>query len=444
VFRTLGAVLTAGLVLVATQAPATADTRTPTRFSEFSVTPTSLSVDHPTAIYTGRLVFTGADGTDQGVPGARVCLGKDLRCVAITDTDTDGRFTSPVTLSSTGDLPQLRDGQATASFTGDKEYRFSDVPSGIALQVTQVQARITMGFDHTPSVVGDPVNVSGLLERQTPDGGWTPVAGQTVRVFVDGKQLAEGTTADDGTYRISARVPVSDEGFWVVETPLPGRGYPYTVAFANTWQRAAHRTLVTGFNAAPEPIRKGAKLTATGRVMRVTADGSTEPATDYPVLQFSADGKKWTDLYEDLPNSQGYFSLSTPAERDGYWRVRTEDWPDLPSTSSVDYVDVGYRTAISGFNASPEPIAKGKRLTVAGTLKRDTTAWKAFSGQSVKIYFAAKGATSWTYEGTAKTSSTGHFSHTFTASKDGTWRATYAGNTTYVTVTGSGDYVDVR
>jgi hypothetical protein len=67
-----------------------------------------------------------------------------------------------------------------------------------------------------------------------------------------------------------------------------------------------------------------------------------------------------------------------------------------------------------------------------------------FSGQSVKIYFAAKGTTSWKYEGTAKTSSTGHFSHTFTAAKDGTWRATYAGNSTYLLVTGSGDYVDVR
>jgi hypothetical protein len=443
VLRAFGAVLVAGLVLVATQAPANAtDPRAPTRFSEFSVTPTSLDVDHPTATYTGRLVFTGADGTDQGVPGARVCLAKDARCVASTDTDADGRFTSPVTLSSTGDQPQLRNGQATPFFNGDDDYRSTELRPGVALEVTQVQARITMEFDHTPSVVGDPVNVSGLLERQTPDGGWTSVAGQTVRLFVDGKQLAEGTTAPDGTYLISTRVPASDEGFWGVSTPQPARGYPYTVAFANAWQRAGYRTLVTGFNAAPEPVRKGATLTASGRVMRVAADGSTEPAPDEVLLQFSADGKTWTDLYQDEPNAQGYVSLTTPAERDGYWRLRTIG--ELGSASSVDYVDVGYRTAISGFNASPEPITKGKRLTVAGTLKRDTTAWKAFSGQSVKIYFAAKGATSWTYEGTAKTSSTGHFSHTFTAAKDGTWRAIYAGSTTYVAVTGPGDYVDVR
>ena len=156
-FRALGAVLAAGLVLAAVQVPATADTRAPTRFSEFSVTPTSLDVDHPTVTYTGRLVSTGADGADQGVPGARVCLAKDLRCVATTDTDADGRFTSPVTLSATGDQPQLRDGMATAFFNGDKDNQSTDVRQGIALQVTtQVQTRITIGFDHKPDTPTPP------------------------------------------------------------------------------------------------------------------------------------------------------------------------------------------------------------------------------------------------------------------------------------------------
>jgi hypothetical protein len=132
VFRALGAVLAAGLVLAAARVPARADTRAPTRFSEFSVTPTSLDVDHPTVTYTGRLIFTGTDGADQGVPGARVCLEKDLRCVATTDTDADGRFTSPVTLSATGDQPQLRDGKATAFFNGDKDNQSTDVRPGIS------------------------------------------------------------------------------------------------------------------------------------------------------------------------------------------------------------------------------------------------------------------------------------------------------------------------
>jgi hypothetical protein len=88
-------------------------------------------------------------------------------------------------------------------------------------------------------------------------------------------------------------------------------------------------------------------------------------------------------------------------------------------------------------------VRKGTTITVAGHLQRHTTSWRGLSGQSVKIYFAARGASSWT-KGAAKTSSTGHFSHGFTASKDGTWPITYAASSTYLAVTGSGDYVDVR
>jgi hypothetical protein len=130
-----------------------------------------------------------------------------------------------------------------------------------------------------------------------------------------------------------------------------------------------------------------------------------------------------TAVFSVNPDAGGYFTIKTTAVRDGYWRADTTPEPgfeELGATSGADYVDVRYRTMITGFNASPEPIKKGRHLTVGGTLKRDTTSWKAFSGQTVKIYFAPDGAKTWTYEGSAKTSSTGHFSHTFTAAKDGT------------------------
>jgi hypothetical protein len=92
VFRTLGAVLAAGLVLVAAQVPASAaDTPAPTRFSEFAITPTTVDVDNPTVTYTGRLVYTAADGTEQGLPDVPVCLRKDAICFGYTNTDADAR-----------------------------------------------------------------------------------------------------------------------------------------------------------------------------------------------------------------------------------------------------------------------------------------------------------------------------------------------------------------
>jgi hypothetical protein len=112
-------------------------------------------------------------------------------------------------------------------------------------------------------------------------------------------------------------------------------------------------------------------------------------------------------------------------------------------TSGSDYVDTKTWTRVRSFNASPEPVRKGRTITAAGYLDRYGSSWTAFTGQTVRIYFQPKGSTTWTYEGKATTSKTGHFSHGFTAAKDGTWRANYAGTTTYLAVTGSGDYVDV-
>jgi hypothetical protein len=462
VFRTLGAVLAAGLVLVAGQVPASADdTPALTRFSEFAITPTVVDVDNPTVTYTGRLVYTAADGTEQGLPDVPVCLRKDAFCIGYTNTDADGRFTAPVKLGTIGEYPMMVEGNAAARYQGNRNYNYATATPGMYLHVHALKTRMSIGFDPAPSVVGDTVNVTGALERVTPDGGWTGAPGQSVKIFYRPNgvpaetQVAQGVTAADGTYSVPVTVP--GEGFWHAENTYAFMREPSSLgwgngAFLGTRADSAlvianHRTTITGFNASPEPVGKGATISASGRVLRFRADGSTEPGTGSPFLQFSADGKKWMTVYGVDPDANGYFKITTPAVRDGYWRVDTTEMPgygELPATSGADYVDVRYRTAISSFNASPEPITKGRRLTVAGTLKRDTTSWKAFSGQSVKIYFAAKGTTTWTYEGTAKTSSTGHFSHTFTAAKDGTWRATYAGSTTYLAVTGSGDYVDVR
>jgi hypothetical protein len=455
VFRTLGAVLAAGLALAAAQVPASAaDTPAPTRFSEFAITPDTIDVDHPTVTYTGRLVFTGADSVEEGVPGATVCLRKDTGCLLRTNTDEDGRFTGSVTLSTEGDHPGMVEGNAFASYSGSKDYHSANLTPGIYLHVTPAKTRITMAFEPAPSVIGDQVDVVGLFERETPDGGWIAVRNQPVRAYVGDTQVGLGLTAADGRYRITTTVPGS--GSWHVETPFvyprplpyePGNG-PYVGARADSEPTVAqYRTTITGFNASPEPVGKGAMITASGRIMRIKADGSSEPGTGVPTLRFSADGKKWTNVSSVNPDANGYFAIKTPAVSDGYWRADTTQEPgydELPSTSSSDYVDVRYRTRVTSFNASPEPVSKGKTITVSGGLQRYTTAWKAYSGQNVKIYFQAKGATSWTYEGSAKTSSTGHFSHGFKAAKDGTWRVTYAGNSSYLALTGAGDYVDVR
>ncbi|MFB4316529.1 hypothetical protein [Actinomadura sp. 21ATH] len=97
------------------------------------------------------------------------------------------------------------------------------------------------------------------------------------------------------------------------------------------------------------------------------------------------------------------------------------------------------------FNASPEPVRKGGTITVKGRLDRLVGSWKpAAAGAAVSVQFKASGSSTWTTMAGIKTDSTGWFGKTFTASKDGAWRAVYNGSSTYLGVVGPGDHVDVQ
>jgi hypothetical protein len=98
-------------------------------------------------------------------------------------------------------------------------------------------------------------------------------------------------------------------------------------------------------------------------------------------------------------------------------------------------------------NASPEPIAKGKTLTVTGKLTRanwDTLDYRGYTNQPVKLQFRKAGTTTYTTIKTMYTSSTGGLSTTVTASEDGYWRWNFAGTSTTPAVKATGDFVDVQ
>ncbi|MEW1630125.1 DUF5707 domain-containing protein [Streptomyces sp. NPDC089173] len=98
-------------------------------------------------------------------------------------------------------------------------------------------------------------------------------------------------------------------------------------------------------------------------------------------------------------------------------------------------------------NASPEPVKKGKIITVTGKLTRanwDTGTYKGYINQSVQLQFKKKGAKSYTTLRTVKTSSTGTLKTTVKATADGTWRYSFAGKSNTAAVSSAGDYVDVK
>ncbi len=105
------------------------------------------------------------------------------------------------------------------------------------------------------------------------------------------------------------------------------------------------------------------------------------------------------------------------------------------------------RAALLSANASPEPVLKGRAITVTGALKRanwETGTYSAYSGQSVQLQFRKYGATSYTTVKTVTSGSYGALKTTVTASVDGYWRWSYAGNTATGNKVSAGDFVDVR
>ncbi|MGH3714507.1 MAG: hypothetical protein ACRDT4_13750 [Micromonosporaceae bacterium] len=98
-------------------------------------------------------------------------------------------------------------------------------------------------------------------------------------------------------------------------------------------------------------------------------------------------------------------------------------------------------------DATPEPVYKGKPITVTGKLLRanwETYSYQAYSGQPVKLQYRRYGTDAYVTVKTVYTDSYGNLRTTVTASYDGLYRWVYAGNAITQPITTAGDYIDVR
>ncbi|WP_329540750.1 hypothetical protein [Streptomyces sp. NBC_01358] len=105
------------------------------------------------------------------------------------------------------------------------------------------------------------------------------------------------------------------------------------------------------------------------------------------------------------------------------------------------------RWAKATVNASPEPVTKGKTLTVTGSLTRADWVKHKYTGVAAglaRLQFCKKGSTVYTTVKSVRSSSTGALKTTVKASVDGYWRWTFGGWDTTGSATSSGDYIDVR
>ncbi|MGW4166047.1 DUF5707 domain-containing protein [Streptomyces chartreusis] len=116
-------------------------------------------------------------------------------------------------------------------------------------------------------------------------------------------------------------------------------------------------------------------------------------------------------------------------------------WNDFHTTHKVQ------RYSKLTVNASPEPVKKGKTITVTGKLSRanwEDFKYHGYTNQSVKLQFRKKDSSTYTTLKTVKSNSTGELKTTVTASTDGYFRYSFAGTTTTPAVNATGDFVDVQ
>lgn len=97
--------------------------------------------------------------------------------------------------------------------------------------------------------------------------------------------------------------------------------------------------------------------------------------------------------------------------------------------------------------AAPEPVAKGGKLTVTGSLTRanwEDLKYHGYGGQRVTLQYKKAGATTYSTVRTVTTSTSGALRTTVTATGSGTWRWYFPGTTTTARVTATGDSVALR
>ncbi|MFJ8104517.1 hypothetical protein [Streptomyces sp. NPDC096132] len=156
----------------------------------------------------------------------------------------------------------------------------------------------------------------------------------------------------------------------------------------------------------------------------------------------------WDNLYEAADagtwKSAGFYGHGATDLDDSDGHISFEFGYDMWANAATAKIK---RAAKLTVNATPEPVVKGRTLTVKGRLTRanwELGKYSGYASQKVTLQFRAKGASAYTTVKTITSGTGGALSTTVKASKDGYYRFTFAGTATTAAKTAAGDYVDVK
>ncbi|WP_328872356.1 hypothetical protein OHT76_20805 [Streptomyces sp. NBC_00287] len=406
--------------------------------SAFSVTPTAPTIENKTVTAAGDLVVRDPSTRETvPLPGATVDLRLGQNGETSAVTDESGHFALSHRLTEGG--------WAWATYNGDLGY--ATVP-WVDITPQRAPTRFVLDKSSYHVTAGDKIRVTGTLQYQS-GTEWKPLSG--IPLEMDYKDCTtcspvESTTDANGRFSF-VRYPYGKKSVYEVAFPP----YPY-----NPWiQRTATAdvtvavTATTKFTEFTARMDRYAQLEVTGSLDVIGHESSAQVDVQ---IQYSADGTSGWTTKKTVKTSFGsqFIVERLPGYTDGYWRLRYagSTTQDIKGTVSKSVRKTRALTRIKDANASPEPVSKGRTITVKGVLqerKVDTSTWKAYGGKKVQILFRPKGETTWYLMATVTTTTSGSFSKGFTAQEDGTWVPVHLyPDTQHFVGSGMEDYVDVR
>ncbi|MFF3891112.1 hypothetical protein [Streptomyces sp. NPDC001914] len=133
----------------------------------------------------------------------------------------------------------------------------------------------------------------------------------------------------------------------------------------------------------------------------------------------------------------------------GTWKVLAEAQDTNDDWTAVDVAGTARfkRYAKATVNASPEPVKKGRTVTVTGKLSRanwETGTYTGYEGRSVQLQFRKKGSSTYSTLKTITSGGSGALKTTTKATADGYFRFVFSGSSTTGPATATGDFVDVK
>ncbi|MER5401677.1 hypothetical protein [Streptomyces sp. NPDC002599] len=404
----------------------------------YSVTPTEPDIEHKTVTATGDMVVRDPSTRETvPLPGATVDLTFDGNDKATAVTDDAGHFSASHVV--------VDGGWTFADYRGDLGYA-----SGpwIAVSPKAAPTRFVLDKNSFHVTANDKFTVTGTLQYQS-GAEWKPLSGIPLEMDYKGCTTCSptpSTTDVNGRFSFTRYAYGSKVVYKVGFPPYPYNAFIQRTATADVTVAA---TATPKFREFTARLDEYARLDVTGIVDLVGRDTNDRIAVD---IQYSANGRTGWSTRKTVQTTNGsqFIVERLSGYTDGYWRLHYagSTTKDIKGGDSTALRRNRALTRIKDANASPEPVTKGRTITVKGVLQEraaGSTTWKAYGARKVQILFRPKGRTTWYLMSTVTTKSNGSFSKGFKAQQDGTWVPVFSyPDSKHFVGEGAEDYVDVR